>query len=78
VAHPNATTPVGAAAGDHRGQRVLLAVGPERGWNDFELSLLEAHGFLRVGMGARTLRVDTACIALLAVVHDALGPAGGP
>jgi RsmE family RNA methyltransferase len=52
--------------------RVLLAIGPEGGWNAFELGLLEAHGFRRVGMGARTLRTDTACIALLAVVHDAL------
>jgi RsmE family RNA methyltransferase len=78
VAHPNATTPIRAAAGGRGRQRVLLAVGPEGGWNDFELRLLEAHGFLRVGMGARTLRVDTACIALLAVVHDALGPAGEP
>ena len=51
---------------------MLLAIGPEGGWNDFELNLLEAHGFTRVGMGARTLRTDTACIALLALVHDAL------
>jgi len=50
-------------------ERVLLAVGPEGGWNDFELRLLEAHGFRRVGMGARTLRTDTACIALLAAVQ---------
>jgi RsmE family RNA methyltransferase len=50
-------------------ERVLLAVGPEGGWNDFELNLLEAHGFRRVGMGARTLRTDTACIALLALVQ---------
>jgi len=55
-----------------RSGRVLLAVGPEGGWNDFELNLLEAHGFARIGMGARTLRTDTACIALLALVHDAL------
>ena len=53
-------------------ERLLLAIGPEGGWNDFELGLLEAHGFRRVGMGPRTLRTDTACIALLAVVHDAL------
>ena len=53
-------------------ERLLLAIGPEGGWNDFELALLEAHGFARVGMGPRTLRTDTACIALLAVVHDAL------
>ena len=53
-------------------ERLLLAIGPEGGWNDFELGLLESHGFRRVGMGPRTLRTDTACIALLAVVHDAL------
>ncbi len=52
--------------------RVLLAVGPEGGWNAFELSQLEAHRFTRVGMQARTLRSDTACVALLTLVHDAL------
>jgi 16S rRNA (uracil1498-N3)-methyltransferase len=52
--------------------RVLLAVGPEGGWNDFELELLQAHRFTTVSMGARTLRSDTACIALLALAHAAL------
>lgn len=52
--------------------RILLAVGPEGGWNRFELDLLEAHGFTKVGLGARTLRTDTACLALLALAHDAL------
>jgi RsmE family RNA methyltransferase len=53
-------------------ERVLLAIGPEGGWNEFEMQLLETHGFRPVGMGLRTLRTDTACIALLALVHDAL------
>ena len=53
-------------------ERVLLAIGPEGGWNDFERALLAAHGFEAIGVGPRTLRVDTACIALLAVVHEAL------
>jgi len=48
--------------------RILLAVGPEGGWNDFERRLLEARGFCRVSLGPRTLRTDTACIALHAVV----------
>jgi 16S rRNA (uracil1498-N3)-methyltransferase len=52
--------------------RVLIAIGPEGGWNAFELDLLTAHGFAAVGMGPRTLRADTACIALVALVHDAL------
>jgi 16S rRNA (uracil1498-N3)-methyltransferase len=51
--------------------RVLLAVGPEGGWNAFELSLLESRGFHRVSMGSRTLRTDTACIALLALASQA-------
>jgi RsmE family RNA methyltransferase len=53
-------------------ERILLAIGPEGGWNDFERALLEAHGFEACGMGARTLRTDTACVALLAIVHDAM------
>jgi RsmE family RNA methyltransferase len=52
--------------------RLLLAVGPERGWNRFELDLLRAHGFASAGLGPRTLRSDTACVALLALAHEAL------
>jgi RsmE family RNA methyltransferase len=55
-------------------QSVLLAIGPEGGWNAFELDLLAARGFERVSMGPRTLRTDTACLALLALAHDALPP----
>lgn len=72
VAHPDVATSVHETARQAAGGRVLLAVGPEGGWNDFELSLLEAHGFRRVALGPRTLRVDTACVALLALVADAL------
>ena len=81
VAHPDGddvarTGPAGLVLSDPaRGRptgRVLLAVGPEGGWNDFELRLLEARGFQRIGLGPRTLRTDTACIALLSLVHAAL------
>jgi 16S rRNA (uracil1498-N3)-methyltransferase len=51
---------------------VLLAVGPEGGWNAFELELLQQRGFALAGLGPRTLRADTACTALLAIVHAAL------
>jgi 16S rRNA (uracil1498-N3)-methyltransferase len=61
-----------------RARRVLLAVGPEGGWNDFEVNLLTAHGFQPAGIGPRTLRSDTACIALLTLVHDALPRAYNP
>ena len=44
----------------------LLAVGPEGGWTDDEVALLEEHGFARYSLGSRILRTDTATIALLA------------
>jgi RsmE family RNA methyltransferase len=53
--------------------RVLVAIGPEGGWNDFELALLERHGFVRAGVGSRTLATTAACIAVLSLVHDVLG-----
>jgi 16S rRNA (uracil1498-N3)-methyltransferase len=62
------------ASGD---TRVLLAIGPEGGWNAFELELLGARGFERVSVGSRTLRTDTACIALLSLVQDGLAAAAG-
>ena len=46
--------------------RLLLAVGPEGGWTDDEVFLLESHGFSRYSLGSRILRTDTALVALLA------------
>lgn len=71
VADPGATASIHTVLGTSHDERILLAVGPEGGWNAFELRLLEDHGFHAVGMGARTLRVDTACVALLAMVRTA-------
>lgn len=72
LADPASTTPVHAAVAAQNQDRLLLAVGPEGGWTGFEISLLAAHGFQAAGMGPRTLRADTACVALLALVHAAL------
>jgi 16S rRNA (uracil1498-N3)-methyltransferase len=72
VAHPgggHADAGLAAAAPD---ERILLAVGPEGGWNAFELELLAAHRFQMFDMGGRTLRTDTACIALLTLIHGEL------
>jgi len=54
--------------------RALIAVGPEGGWTDFEIDMFGAHGFQCVSMGWRTLRSDTACIALMAVVKSMMAP----
>jgi RsmE family RNA methyltransferase len=72
AAHPQGTVSAGSSIREHPDQRVLLAIGPEGGWNAFELALLEAHNFRQISLGPRTLRVDTACTALLSIVHASI------
>jgi RsmE family RNA methyltransferase len=76
VADPAGTASMAAGVQARPPERVLLAIGPEGGWNDFERRLLQQHGFELAGMGPRTLRSDTACVALLALVHAALAANG--
>ena len=64
VAHPYGAQ--STAVDSNRQLSVLLAVGPEGGWTDEEVALLEEHGFLRYSLGSRILRTDTATVALLA------------
>ena len=64
----------GAPAPVAQKERTLVAIGPEGGWTDAEVALLEAHGFARLSLGPRILRTDTAAIALLA----RLMPTGQP
>ena len=60
VADPSATRGLSDVVRGAVEERVLLAIGPEGGWNAFELDPLGAHGFQSAGMGSRTLRSDTA------------------
>ncbi|WP_323773135.1 16S rRNA (uracil(1498)-N(3))-methyltransferase [Alcanivorax sp.] len=44
---------------------VTLAVGPEGGWTDYEVDMLQQQGFACHSFGARILRVETALPALV-------------
>lgn len=61
VAHP------GAADACPRGIEgpLTLAVGPERGFTDYEIERLVEAGFEKVSLGPRTLRVESAVAMLL-------------
>lgn len=72
VADPSGEGRLGDTETRRRGERALLAIGPEGGWVPFELELLAQHRFTAVGLGPRTLRTDTATIALLSQLHAAL------
>jgi RsmE family RNA methyltransferase len=66
ICHPRHATPLGDA-GIAGAERVLLAIGPEGGWSDYEIDMFAAQGFDCVSMGWRTLRTDVACMALIAL-----------
>lgn len=74
VAHPGEARSIADAVRGRVQGRVLLAIGPEGGWNEFEMDRLGAQRFVPASMGLRTLRTDTACVAALALVHAALQP----
>ena len=63
--------------GERSVKRVLLAVGPEGGWEEsFELPMLSAHGFQPIVLGPRILRSDVAVTALMALAHEKIAAAG--
>ena len=51
---------------------VMLAIGPEGGWTEDELELLQKSGWLSVSLGPTILRAETAAIAATAITMSAL------
>lgn len=68
IAHPGVASTLGELPlfSPEKKSRLVLAVGPEGGWNDFELEMFIDKGFRPFSMGKRILHVDTAVVALLA------------
>ncbi|MDR1970721.1 MAG: 16S rRNA (uracil(1498)-N(3))-methyltransferase [Treponema sp.] len=54
-------------------RQAVLAVGPERGWSDRERDILEKAGFLRLSLGERALRTETACVAAAVLIMEKIG-----
>jgi 16S rRNA (uracil1498-N3)-methyltransferase len=51
---------------------VMLALGPEGGWTEYELDLFRKTGWILASLGGNILRAETAAIAALAVVMSEL------
>lgn len=62
--HPDADLHLAEAVGSHPGP-VALMVGPEGGWSEEELALMQEHDLQPVRFGRRILRTETAGIALM-------------
>jgi len=50
-----------------------LAIGPERGWSPREREILDSAGFIRLHLGERILRTETACSAASALILSSMG-----
>ena len=64
VCHPRAERTVSTVRPGE--DPAVVAIGPEGGWIDYELDAFVQAGFKPVSLGHRVLRVETACVALLA------------
>jgi RsmE family RNA methyltransferase len=63
LAHPGGLSTLQENVDGQTG-RVVLAVGPEGGWVDYEVQKFRQQGFIDCSMGERILKVDTAVTAL--------------
>jgi len=52
---------------------VFAVVGPEGGFTPQEIDRARAAGFVTASLGSRVLRVETAALAVLAILQFALG-----
>ena len=65
LAHPTGGQRLGDVLERRKG-RILVAVGPEGGWVQYEVKKFQERGFSCCTLGRRILKVDTAVVALLA------------
>ena len=58
------------------GRLVFAAIGSERGWSPAERALLEKRGFVRLGMGNRVMRTETAATVSASLILSSMGALG--
>ena len=73
VADFAATTPIRDALAGLKPTGVTIYVGPEGGWSEAERAEHRAAGRVRVTLGPRTLRVETAALVALSQVLESTG-----
>jgi 16S rRNA (uracil1498-N3)-methyltransferase len=59
-----------------RDEAVTIAIGPEGGFSDRDLAVLDQAGFRRLTLGPRVLRTETAGIAAIAAIQTRFGDFG--
>lgn len=72
--HPDSTTRL---ADIKAPQRVVIAIGPEGGYSDRDLAVLDQVGFARLALGPRILRTETAGPAAITALQARFGDLAG-
>jgi len=57
---------------------IVALIGPEGGWSEEELALASSRGVTLFGLGPRTLRTETAAIAVATLLQYLAGDLSGP
>lgn len=57
-------------------QTIVLAIGPEGGWDEDELRLMQEWAYRPLTLGSRILRAETAALVALSIVQSRLGELG--
>ncbi len=68
LAHPNSKSYLNEIKIE-KFQKVILAIGPEGGWNEFEINLMEEKGFIKYKLSENILRVENALTAALSQIE---------
>ena len=68
LAHPNAENYINKIELKDN-KNILLAIGPEGGWNDFEINLMVELGFINYKLSESILRVENAVTAALSQIE---------
>lgn len=70
IAHPEARKNLWEqTAPPIKERRIVLAIGPEGGWIDYEVEKFKEQGFSAFSLGPRILRVDTAVAAIFSQIN---------
>lgn len=72
VAHTGADSKISPQPSSEQ-DGIFVAIGPESGWNDFEIELFAKAGFKTVSLGQRMLRVEFALAVLVGAVLNGRG-----
>lgn len=56
-----------------KSQDIAVIIGPEGGFSDNEISNAEKHGFVKICLGPRILRTETAGIAVIGILQALFG-----